>query len=196
MNPLDELEALMQAMPLDWQCAAPGLKVGVDNEVDAVITVHGPQILQGLTPPPDPADAPRGALRQLRLTIAARPSVTILPLSTGCGSPPVWTLPDLGWDETVSVALRFRVPAARARQLHRMVPLAQATLSAVAVHGDGGTSTPVELQLRMGCAVLPDDEYAGFPGDPEAEQALNTLIGQRVAPQPAAAASGDPHELH
>ena len=39
MNEPDELEALMQSMPLGRKCAAPGLRFGVDNEVDAIVTV-------------------------------------------------------------------------------------------------------------------------------------------------------------
>lgn len=186
----------MHAMPLDWRCTAPGLRVSADNEVDAVITVHGPQILQSLAPPADPTAERRGGLRQLRLAIAARSGVTVRPLSKVDGSSFVWALPDLRWEETVSVALRLRVPAARARPLHRLVPLAQATLSAVAVQCEADPAVPVKLQLQMGCPVLSDEEFANFPGDPDAQRALRALIGRPVVPGVTAVPASSDQSLH
>jgi len=196
MNPHDELEALMRAMPLDWHCTAPGLRLAVDNEIDAVITVHASQVLQSPAPPADATAERRGGLRQLRLAIAARPGVTVVPLSMVDGSPLVWTLPDLRWDETVSVALRLRVPVTRARPLHRLVPLALATLSAVAMQGEASPAVPVELQLQMGCPVLSDEEIADFPRDPGEERALSALVGRPVVPQAAAVPASGDQPLH
>lgn len=186
MNEFDELEALIQSMPLEWQCAAPGLRRGVDNDLDAVITVHGSRVLDGLRPASDSTAATHDGLKRLRLTVAAEPGITIVPLSAACGSLTTLGLPDLSWDATLSVALRFRVPAAVARPTHPLAPLARVTLSADATSVEGARPLPIELHLNMGAAVLSNEEYDSFPEDPETLQMLSDLIGRPIVPQRAA----------
>jgi len=190
----EELDRLIEAMPITWACVLPGLQPGVDNEVDALLTVNAAQVLDEPTPP---TGIRSGVLRDVQLSLSMPPGITVQALSRLTSvdpDRPCWDLPDLGITQSLSVALRFHVPAASLPALNEMRLLARARLTTTPVitqkgpgmhdGGSGDEACTVMLRLPMGLPVLSDADRAAIPTDEETRLDIARLCGQPPTPRP------------
>lgn len=160
---IDDVADLQEELSLKWDCEQPGLRCGIDNEVDAVITLHAPRVLRWLDPgaslPALPGMPPVNGLRDVVLSFSLGRLVEVQPWSAMEADHRSWKLPDMDWTQSVSVALRLRVPAAVASGVGTLVPLARAKLTATAVLSDGAQQSTLRLVMPLGLAVLSDEEW-------------------------------------
>lgn len=182
MSELAELEDL----PLDWRCREPGLRAGIDSEVDALLSLRTAAMLResGLVAPAvagSSTSAQVVGLCDVRIEIEVPNGIGIEALSRleACG--PGWRLPDLSWHDDLFLALSLSIPGRLKPPVNHMMRLARVRVTASLRLADGATASRVVVEAPMGLPVLSDDEFSETPCDEGAAAAIARVQGREPA---------------